>query len=110
MKLKTFIVFAVALILAAWQLSYATMKVKACDLLNNEELEAFAGGKMWGRGELLQHGGGISECMFQYEENRIYVRYRTGISWFEYVKKMDKGEARIEKESSKLRGKYSSLI
>ena len=61
MKLKTFIVFAVALILAAWQLSYATMKVKACDLLNNEELEAFAGGKMWGRGELLQLGGGISE-------------------------------------------------
>ena len=49
MKLKTFIVFAVALILAAWQLSYATMKVKACDLLNNEELEAFAGGKMCGR-------------------------------------------------------------
>ena len=93
MKLKTFIVFAVALILAAWQLSYATMMVKACDLVNYEELEAFAGGKMWGRGELLQHGGGISECMFQYEENRIYVRYRTGISWFEYVKKMDKGEA-----------------
>lgn len=65
----------------------------ACSLITNGELKALIGGEMWGPGELLQHGGGISECMFQYGESRVYVRLRTGTSWFDYVKAVDKGEA-----------------
>lgn len=67
--------------------------VTACSLLTSEELKAFLGGEIWGPGELLRHGGGISECMFQYGENRVYVRLRTGTGWFDYVKAVDKGEA-----------------
>ncbi|MFM9419193.1 hypothetical protein CSW37_02355 [Thermus scotoductus] len=66
------------------------MDGKVFSLLTGEELEAAVGEEMWGRGEVLRHGGGISECMFQYEENRIFVRLRTGTSWFAYVKAVDR--------------------
>lgn len=65
---------------------------KVVSLLTGEELEAAVGEEIWGRGELLRHGEGISECMFQYEENRIFVRLRTGTSWFAYVKAVNRVE------------------
>lgn len=68
-------------------------EIKACDLLTREEVAPVIGGEMWGPPELLRHGGGLSECMFQYVDNRIFVRYQAGTSSFEYVKMMDKGEA-----------------
>ena len=66
--------------------------INACKLLTREELEPAIGGEIAGYGELLQHGPGNSECLFQYEDNRIFVRYKAGTSSFDYNKIMAKGE------------------
>lgn len=70
-------------------------EINACNLLTSEELAPVIGGEIWSRGELLQHGPGNSDCLFQYEENRIFVRYRAGTTSFEYNKMMAENEEAV---------------